>query len=218
MKNVHSTMITDVLEAEILAGGLPPGSRLSEEALAQRFGVSRTPVREALQSIVSRSLAERVPYKGVIVREFETERVQTMFEAMAEIEAVCGGLAALRMRNDDLVRLRQIHKQLSELVGHKASREYEQLNTDFHSLIYEFSGNEDIAQMAFDMRLKLAPFRKSQLFRPDRLEQSNREHALIIGLFEARNRPGVEQALRDHLKGAERAFLRARPEKSDTLS
>lgn len=210
MKNVHSAMITDVLEAEILAGGLPPGTRLSEEALAQRFGVSRTPVREALQSIVSRSLAERVPYKGVIVREFEVHRVQSMFEAMAELEALCGGFAALRMTEQDLARLRRIHTRLSELVGHKASKEYEQLNTDFHSLIYEFSGNEDLAQTAFDMRLKLAPFRKSQLFRPDRLEQSNREHDLIIGLFEARNRPGVEQALRDHLKGAERTFLGTR--------
>lgn len=215
MKNIHSTMIMDVLEAEILAGGLPPGSRLSEAALAERFGVSRTPVREALQSIVSRSLAERVPYKGVLVREFDPERIQTMFEAMAEIEALCGGLAALRATTDQIARLEATHLALSELMGARAAKEYEALNSEFHAMIYAFSGNADLAQMALDMRLKLAPFRKSQLFRLDRLAESNREHRLIVDLIAARNQPGAEAALRAHLNGAARAFFAARPQVSD---
>ena len=212
MKYIHSAMIMDVLEAEILAGGLPPGSRLSEAALAERFGVSRTPVREALQSIVSRSLAERVPYRGVLVREFDLERINSMFEAMAEIEALCGGLAARRATDDEIARLESTHIALTELMGHRAAKEYEALNSEFHAMIYTFSGNVDLSQMAFDMRLKLAPFRKSQLFRIDRLEESNREHGLIVGLIAARNRPGVETALREHLRGAARSFFAARQE------
>lgn len=211
LKNVHSTMIADVLETEILTGGLEPGARLSEETLAQRFGVSRTPVREALQNIVSRSLAERVPYKGVIVRQFDPNRIETMFEAMAEIEALCGGLACERMTAQDVEHLTNMHLQLAEISDHKAAREYEALNTEFHGMIYRFSGNEDLAQMAFDMRMKLAPFRKSQLFRRDRMAQSNSEHDLIVKLFASGNRPGVEAALRAHLNGAARAFLEPRP-------
>lgn len=210
MKGVHSGMIMDVLEAEIMSGKLKPGARLSESALAGRFGVSRTPVREALQHIVARSLAERVPYKGVIVRDVDDERILKMFEAMAEIEACCGGLAAERMSSDQLSRLKSMHTALSDLAGYSASKEYEAMNADFHSMIYEFSGNQDLAHMAFELRQKLAPFRKSQLFRLDRMEESNRQHDLIVSLFAARNRPGVEQALRDHLKGAQDAFFRSR--------
>lgn len=210
MKNVHSSIIMDVLEAEILSGDISPGARLSEQGLAQRFGVSRTPVREALQSIVSRSLADRVPYKGVVVRELDEARVQGMFEAMAEIEALCGGFAAMRMTDENLQRLRQTHAALSEMVGYKAARDYEVLNSEFHGLIYQFSGNEDLANMAFDMRLKLAPFRKSQLSRLTRMQESMREHALIVELFAMGNKAGVEQALRDHLMHAGKSFFRPR--------
>lgn len=210
MKDIHSSMIMEALEAEILSGAISPGARLNEQTLAERFGVSRTPVREALQMVVSRSLADRVPYKGVIVRHLEEDRVLGMFEAMAEIEAVCGGLAATRMSNDGLATLKRLHFDLSDLAGNNASREYEAANSRFHALIYQSCGNEDLAQMAFEMRLKLAPFRKSQLFQRERMAQSNREHALIVDLIALGNRPGVEHALRAHLGNASRAFFHRR--------
>lgn len=210
MKNVHSAMILDALEAEIVSGELQPGARLNEEALARRFNVSRTPVREALQNIVSRSLAERVPFKGVVVRDFNPERILAMFEAMAEIEALCGGFAAERIDEKALDALEKAHLAMSEMASQRASREYERMNTEFHSLIFRGAGNDDLCQMAFDMRLKLAPFRKSQLYQIGRMKQSNSEHALIVQLLRARNRPGVEAALRQHLRGAAEAVLSRR--------
>lgn len=202
LKNVHSAMILEVLETEIVSGEIAPGARLNEAALAQRFNVSRTPVREVLQNIVSRSLAERVPFKGVVVRDFKPERIRSMFEAMAEIEALCGGLAAERMQGSDLSQLEEIHRQMSEMAEHKAAKDYEVANSEFHALIFRGAGNDDLGQMAFDMRLKLAPFRRSQLYQIDRMLRSNQEHALIVDLLRSGNRPGVEQALRQHLRGA----------------
>lgn len=203
-------MISEALENEIVRGTLAPGTRLSEAAIAERFGVSRTPVREALQTIVSRSLAERAPYKGVIVRSFDTERLGSMFEAMSEMEATCGGLAAHRISSDDLASLQAMHGRMTEFASNKAFREYEALNLDFHSLIYEASGNIDLAEIASELRLKLAPYRKSQLFRVERLRDSNHEHELIVRLLAAGNKPGVEEALREHLNGARRAALKVR--------
>ena len=138
LKGVHSQMISDALEEEILKGELAPGSRLSEQSIAARFGVSRTPVREALQNIASRSLAERVPYKGVIVRDLDADRINTMFEAMAEIEATCGGLAADRISDEALARLSALHNSMAEMAEQNASRDYEAINLDFHSLIKRF--------------------------------------------------------------------------------
>lgn len=210
MKGVHSAMISETLEDEIVRGSLEPGTRLSEAAIAERFGVSRTPVREALQTIVSRSLAERSPYKGVIVRSFDAARLGSMFEAMAEMEATCGGLAAQRISEGDLARLQAMHGRMTEFAGNKAFREYEAMNLDFHSLIYEASGNVDLAEMSSELRLKLAPYRKSQLFQIDRLRASNLEHELIVRLLGAGNKPGVEEALRAHLNGARHAALKVR--------
>ncbi len=210
LKDVHSTMILDVLEAEIVSGQIDPGARLNEAALAERFGVSRTPIREVLQNIVSRSLAERVPFKGVVVRAFDEARIRSMFEAMAEIEATCGGLAALRMEAEALDALENAHLKMSEMASYKASREYEAMNIEFHNQIYRGSGNDDLAQMAMDMRLKLAPFRKSQLMQVDRMLQSNREHGMIVGLLRARNKAGVETALRQHLAGAAETVVQTR--------
>lgn len=203
-------MILEVLETEIVSGEIAPGARLNEVALAQRFNVSRTPVREVLQNIVSRSLAERVPFKGVVVRDFKPERIRSMFEAMAEIEALCGGFAAERIDEGALDALESAHQTMSEMVSHKAAKEYEAVNTEFHSLIFRGAGNDDLSQMAFDMRLKLAPFRKSQLYQIDRMRRSNKEHAVIVQLLRGRNRPGVEQALRQHLHGAAEAVLAQR--------
>lgn len=210
LKGVHSQMISDALEEEILKGELAPGTRLSEQSIAARFGVSRTPVREALQDIASRSLAERVPYKGVIVRDLDADRINTMFEAMAEIEAICGGLAAERISQDDLLRLSAMHNAMGEMAQQNASRNYEAVNLDFHSLIYHSCGNEDLAGMAQDIRSKLSPFRKSQLFRAERLQASNREHALILELLTTRIIAGVQEALRQHLDGAKRSFSKMR--------
>ncbi|MEO0981004.1 MAG: FCD domain-containing protein, partial [Pseudomonadota bacterium] len=84
------------------------------------------------------------------------------------------------------------------------------MNLDFHSLIYEASGNVDLAEMSSELRLKLAPYRKSQLFQIDRLRASNLEHELIVRLLGAGNKPGVEEALRAHLNGARHAALKVR--------
>ena len=210
LKGVHSQMISDVLEEEILKGELAPGSRLSEQSIAARFGVSRTPVREALQNIASRSLAERVPYKGVIVRDLDAGRINVMFEAMAEIEAICGGLAVERISKEELTRLSAMQNSMGEMAEQNASRDYEAINLDFHSLIYTACRNEDLAAMAQNIRSKLAPFRKSQLFRTERLQASNQEHALIVQLLSTRNKAGVQEALRQHLDGAKRSFSKIR--------
>ena len=109
-----------------------------------------------------------------------------------------------------LDELESAHRTMSEMVSHRAAKEYEAVNTEFHSLIFRGAGNDELSQMAFDMRLKLAPFRRSQLYQIDRMRRSNTEHALIVQLLRERNRPGVEQALRGHLRGAAEAVLAQR--------
>lgn len=206
-KRLQSELISDQLEAEIIAGTLPAGSKLDELALTGRFGVSRTPVREALHRLVSRCLAERVPYKGVVVANISRERIDNLFETMSEIEAVCGRLAAERMTVSEQAALDDLHQSMVMMADEERTGDYERANTAFHTAIFEGTRNAELLALAHGMRLKLAPFRKSQLKAVPRMRKSNQEHTEIVTAILDRNAKQAEKALRRHLLSAAKAVL-----------
>ncbi|ETW13154.1 GntR family transcriptional regulator [Roseivivax marinus] len=206
-RDVHSTAIASTLESEIIAGEIAAGARLDEQSLTRRFGVSRTPVREALHMIVARSLAERVPYRGVIVAAITPERIEQMFEAMAEIEALCGRLASERMTMGERAALEDDHRRLGDVAARGAAAAYEQGNTVFHDRIHDGAHNADLAEASATLRLKLAPFRKSQLASADRMRRSNEEHAAIVSAILDRDPAETERALRRHFFSAAQEVL-----------
>ncbi|WP_417688951.1 GntR family transcriptional regulator [Roseibium sp.] len=206
-KRLHSAVIADRLEAEIIAGEIPAGSKLDEIALTERFGVSRTPVREALLVLVSRSLAERVPYRGVVVANITRERIDNLFEAMGEIEATCGRLAAERMTMSERSALEELHLSMAEMVEQERYDDYEKANTAFHTAIFTGTHNDELIELANSLRLKLAPFRKSQLKRAERMKKSNEEHTAIVTAILDRNANQAGKTLRRHLLSAARATL-----------
>lgn len=206
-KQVLSQSIASTLEAEILLGTLVEGARLDEVALARRFGVSRTPVREALQMVVARALAVRQPFKGVVVSDISPERIDQLFEAMGEIEALCGRFAAQRMTMEERAALLSQHEAMTLLLAGGDAVSYEVENTRFHQMIYVGSHNEDFAEMAEAMRMKLSPFRRSQLADTVRMARSNAEHGLIVEAIIERDGAAAERALRRHLLSAAQAML-----------
>ncbi len=101
------------LADEIVRGALPPGSALDETEIARRFKVSRTPVREALRQLAASGLIDARAHRGAVVARPSVERLTGMFEAMAELEAICAGLAAERMLPAERHQLEAIHEELS---------------------------------------------------------------------------------------------------------
>jgi len=202
LKKLQSETIADQLAAEIISGNLPAGSKLDEHSLTERFGVSRTPVREALHALASRSLVDRIPYKGVLVASLSRPRVEQMFEAMGEIEGLCGRFAAERMTIGERAQLEILHNQMNELEEQKEIEAYEAANTIFHQSIYEATHNEDMIEIAQTLRLKLAPFRKSQLRAEKRMHQSSKEHDKIVTALLDRDAKAAEKALRRHMVSA----------------
>lgn len=195
------------LEAAIVAGEIPAGTRLDEASIAEHFEVSRTPVREALQLLVARSLATRTPFRGTVVTEITQDRISELFEAMGEIEALCGRFAAERMRIEERARLEQLHENMAMLAQNRELTAYEEANTEFHQLVYEGTRNSELQEMAESMRLKLAPFRRRQLADLMRIGRSHREHAQIVEAMLQRNGAAAEKALRRHLTSAAKAML-----------
>ena len=164
----------------IVTGKLPPGTKLDEGSLAARFDVSRTPVREALRELGAMGLVEREPNRSAVVTNVTGAYLHSMFEAMAELEAVCARLCASRMTAEERHELEADHIQSKELVSADAHEDYAAYNTEFHNRLYRGAHNDHIAEMVMQTRARLAPFRRAQFRLPSRLAKSFEEHETIV--------------------------------------
>ncbi|WP_117194329.1 GntR family transcriptional regulator [Rhizobium terrae] len=206
-KKSRSDFIAEQLEDAVINGAIPAGARLDETSIAAQFGVSRTPVREALHILCGRGFAEREPYKGVVVAQISAQRIDEMFEAMAELEATCGRLASHRMTMSERADLESMHREMNALAEGGEHDGYNEINTRFHSLIFQGSHNSDLIAAAQTLRLKLAPFRKYQLKDKGRLKRSCQEHQQIVDAILDQDPKAAENALRRHLVSAAQEVL-----------
>ncbi|TIT71286.1 MAG: GntR family transcriptional regulator, partial [Mesorhizobium sp.] len=156
----------------IVTGYLRPGERLDEVSLAARFDVSRTPVREALGHLSAMGLVERRPNRGAIVAVVTQEHLASMFESMAELEAICARFSAERMTGGERRALEMEHQASARLVQLGAEEDYEYFNTEFHSRLYRGAHNAHIQDLTVTTRSRLAPFRRAQFMLPGRLAKS----------------------------------------------
>ncbi|WP_242480517.1 GntR family transcriptional regulator [Rhodovibrio sodomensis] len=187
------------LEEEIATGKLPGGTRLDETGLARRFGVSRTPVREALSSLASAGLVETRPRQGAIVAGLSLGDLIQMFEVMAELEALCTRLAARRMTEAERQRLEQTLHACFEAADPGRPNDYYEANLAFHEAIYAGSHNPYLAEQTRQLRNRLQPYRRTQLTGPGRIETSCREHAEIVEAIRQADAISAEGAMRRHV-------------------
>ncbi len=164
----------------IITGAMRPGERLDEISLANRFEVSRTPVREALGQLCAIGLVGREPNKSAVVTNVTQQHLASMFEAMAELEGICARLSAERMTVDERRMLEAEHKASARLVHRSAEDEYEAHNTEFHTRLYRGAHSDHITDLAIQTRARLAPFRRAQFRIPGRLAKSYDEHEGIV--------------------------------------
>jgi DNA-binding GntR family transcriptional regulator len=164
----------------IVTGKMQPGERLDEGSLAARFEVSRTPVREALRQLCAMGLVVREPNRSAIVTNVSGAYLASMFEAMAELEAICARLSTERMTVDERRALESTHLASLRLVHADAEEEYSAHNTDFHTRLYRGAHNDHIYDLVTQTRARLAPFRRAQFRLPGRLTKSYSEHETIV--------------------------------------
>lgn len=195
----RSEFLYQKLAAEIVDGVLPPNEHLDEASIAKRFDVSRTPVREALQALISSGLAFRVRHSGVLVASLDRVDLRDMFEVMADIEALCAGYAAERMTAKERYRLDALHKQSAELVRAGDPVMYAKFNTRFHSDIYRGSHNRFLAESAHSTRRRLNPFRGAQFRLDRRMADSFEEHQKVVDAIMRGDAEGAQIAMHAHV-------------------
>jgi DNA-binding GntR family transcriptional regulator len=191
---------------DILSQRLPPGTRLDEQGLALRYGVSRTPVREALRQLRTSGLIDMEPHKGATVARVTAEKLEEMFGAMAEIEATCARLAAIGMTPIERRRLQALHDRMSVMAQQADHATYIDANTAFHAAIYGGAHNEIIQDIATGLRRRLLPFRQAQFQMPGRLAQSHAEHDAVLTAILRADASAAHTAMLHHVSLVENAF------------
>jgi DNA-binding GntR family transcriptional regulator len=190
----------------ILDGTLKPGERLDEAGLAQQHGVSRTPVREALRQLTTSGLIDMRPRKGAVVSKATPEQVESLFVAMAEMEATCARLAAMSMTPVERRRLQARHEAMTALAIQGDLEAYSDANVGFHLAIYAGAHNEPIADYARGLRRRVGPFRRAQFQVSGRLTRSNHEHDAVVRAILAGDPAGAHAAMLHHVGLVEDAF------------
>ena len=188
------------LADEIVRGALAPGSPLDETDIARRFNVSRTPVREALRQLAASGLIDARAHRGAVVARPSLERLTGMFEAMAELEAMCAGLAAERMTPADRHGLEAIHEELRVLSYTGNPDRFHEVNERFHNAIYAGSQNGYIAEITLATRVRVQPFRRAQFRHLGRLAKSHAEHDLVVVAILRGDKTGAAAAMRAHIE------------------
>jgi DNA-binding GntR family transcriptional regulator len=203
-----SDRIRNVLTDEIASGALSAGTALDEQQLADRFNASRTPVREALRQLSVSGLVEMRPRRGVIVTRMTPERIMEMFEAMAEIEALCVRLATYRMTPLERSHLMELHRSSEAMVKAHDVDAYDAFNREFHISIYRATHNNFLVDQAIAIRLRLSAFRRTQLHQDDRLERSREEHDAVMRAMAQGDGDEAARRMRAHMLNAASALGR----------
>ena len=195
----HAKRLKQAIEDEIVEGRLALGSRLDEVQLAERFGVSRTPIREALIQLAMTGLVETKPRRGAIVSAPEPQHLLAMFETMAELEAACGRLASRRLVAEDEAALKAALAACTLAAEDEDPERYYQENYVFHAVVYRACRNPFLCEQARTLHRRLAPYRRLQLRARHRLGQSLAEHAAIVEAILSGDELRAADALRAHV-------------------
>ena len=194
-----SAQLREKIEEGIVAGQFPPGTRLDEVELAQLYGVSRTPVREALIQLSAAGLVGKRPRKGWEVATHSGSRLTEMFEVMAELEVMCVRLAVRRATPDEIRGLRLLHEACKAAHDDADPDAYYRQNEAFHRALYRLSHNAFLIEQADSVAHILRPYRRLQLRVRNRIRASFSEHDAVVLAIENGNTELAERLIRAHV-------------------
>lgn len=198
--------IRNTLQNEIETGLLPPGAPLDERALAERFGVSRTPVREALQQLAARELVQIAPRHGITVAKFSITRMRGMLEFIGELESLCAKLAARRIDGETAPRLRQALRECEIAADNADSAAYGQANAAFHEVIYQACRNPYLTEHLRSARRMVQRYHVKYFHTPAQMRKSLADHRAVAAAIEAGDEAGAAQAMLLHVPAGTTEF------------
>ncbi len=194
--------VFDTLEEEILSGELKSGAALTELALSERLGVSRTPVRGALQRLADEGLVDMLPNKGAVVVGVTERDLVDIYNIRMRLEGLAARTAAERMSDEDKKRLSD-SVDLAEFYIRKNDFEHlKELDTEFHRIIYAATGNRMLSKMLTGMHKSIKSYRKKSLSVEGRHERSLKEHKDILRAIQMGDGEAADRLTYAHISAA----------------
>ena len=208
-----SNVVQAEIERMIIDGELKPNERVNENALSQRLGVSRGPIREACSALAAMGLIEIIPNRGFFIRALSNDEAQDLSEARAGVFGCMAMMLAERVTDEQLALLKSLVDQMEELAGGGDVHVYYPVNLEFHRQVAAMSGNKRLAATYASFVRELHIQRYRALSNPDVLHVSNREHRAIFEALEKRDPIQALITARAHiLNGIERTRKAGEPQ------
>lgn len=197
----HQTLRERILETirdAIMSGALKPGEKVAEPELAERFGISRTPIREAFRQLESEGYLTVIPRKGAVVTAFTRKDVVEFYAIKSILEGYAARKACERMSDRDLERLRAINDRLRQLAGGGDIKQFFRVHNDFHDHFIRAADNEKLSELIHNLMQKFQRLRIASLSVAGRMQISVEEHDKIIEAFARRDGEAAESLVRQN--------------------
>ena len=198
--------VAERLRGRIMDHTLAPGSWIDEQALATEYGISRTPLREALKVLAAEGLVTMKLRRGAYVTEVSARDLSEVFHLLSLLECDAVAVVALQATDAQLAELAAMHKQLEASVADPDT--FFAANERFHMQLLEIADNRWRNQVVADLRKVMKLNRHHSLFKQGRLEASLKEHRKIMAALKARNAPLAQQLLQQHMAHGKEAAAR----------
>ena len=198
MARTADKLISDIRN-EVSSGILKPGDQLEVTALAERFGVSRTPIREAIRTLVESGVLETRPRKGSFIRVLSAKQLLDLFQVAAELEGMACRLAALSLTKENVEAIESGLAKCTQAAEFQNNVEYAMANLDFHTAIHNASGNDWLIEQLRQLQINLNSYRTMPYEIRGRLKKSTDEHKIICDAILSGDGEHACNLMRDHM-------------------
>jgi DNA-binding GntR family transcriptional regulator len=188
--------VAERLRAQIFSRQLEPGAWIDETRLAAEYGISRTPLREALKVLAAEGLVAMKPRRGAYVAEMSRDDVRQVYHLLALLESDAAGEVARRASDAQLERLQRLHERLEKQTRQRDA--FFATNEQFHLALLEIAGNRWRTQIVTDLRKVMKLNRHHSLFRQGRIAESLLEHRALMSAIAAREAAKAARLMREH--------------------
>jgi len=195
----HLTLRERILETirdAIVKGALKPGEKVAEPELAERFGISRTPIREAFRQLESEGYLTVIPRKGAVVTSFSQKDVEEFYAIKSILEGYAARKACQNLSAKEIDKLEAINAKLFQLAEDSDVKQFFKVHNDFHDLFIKAASNDKLCDMIASLVSKFQRLRLASLSLPGRMKVSAQEHEKIIEAFRRKNPAMAEKLVR----------------------
>ncbi|SNB47676.1 GntR family transcriptional regulator [Geobacter sp. DSM 9736] len=211
-KNVekHLTLREKILETirdAIISGALKPGEKVAEPELAERFGISRTPIREAFRQLESEGYLTVIPRKGAVVVSFSQKDVEEFYAIKSILEGYAARRACENLSEKEIDKLQTINEKLRTLSDNGDIKHFFKVHNDFHDLFIKAADNDKLYELITNLVGKFQRLRIASLSLPGRMKVSVEEHEKIIDAFRKRNAALSEKLVRKNAEYGGRVLM-----------